>query len=132
MTDDATYRIIDLDDDTIADIAAKFKVNPDTVRQEWETAKSLGPDKVRADLDYYLAEVDQAIDQDADDAVGWFGPDRTRALADYYQAALEGIDTDEAEVGDLVMKLSITIFKLAEAKEQIAALLDGQRRTGGG
>lgn len=131
MTDDATYRIIDLDDAQVADIAAKFNVSPAKVREEWETTKELGPDKVLADLNYYVAEVEQQIDEVVADTVQWFGPDRHRAMADYYRQTLDAIDTEGADVADLVMKLSIAVFKLAEANQQIASLMDGNRRSGG-
>lgn len=130
MTDDATYRIIDLDADQIADIAAKFNISPDEVRQEWEKTKAMGAEKVMADLDYHVAEVEQQIDEVVADTAQWFGPDRHRAMADYYRQTFDAIDTEGADVADLVMKLSITIYKLAEAQQQVAALMEGNRRSG--
>jgi hypothetical protein len=128
--DGSDYRIIDLDDAQVADIAHKFHISPEEVWEQWEATKALGPTGVLADMDQMIALVEHAIDEAAADAVNWFGPDRARAMAKYYEASLDATDTDEADIVDLVMKLSITMFKLAEAREQIASLMDSSSRSG--
>lgn len=127
--DGSDYRIIDLDDAQVADIAQKFNITPAQVWEHWEATKAKGPTGVLAEMDQMIAEVEGGIDEVVTDTVSWLQPDRVRGMADYYKATLDGTDMDEADVPDLVMKLSIAVYKLAEAQVQIASLMDSSSRS---
>ena len=123
-------KIIELTDELAQETARKFGVSVETVREHYAALQAEGPEAALAEMNANMAEIDQAIDEVVADTPVWMGPDRLRAMADYYQAGWDAATADELDAADLFLKLSVALYKLAEAKEQIASLMDGQHRHG--
>lgn len=129
------YKVVDLTDDMVAEIAAKFNTTPEEVRRQYEITRSIGPEAAMTEMDSYVTGLEQDIQEVVDDVAARYlsRSDRARAIGEFYQEGFDAITVEEitaAQVGDLFLKLSVALYLLAEAQGQIASLLDGQRRRG--
>lgn len=128
-------KLIDLTDEQAEEIARKFNISVEKVREEYEKTKAMGVDAALSDMDAYVSDIEQTVQEVVDDVSGRFlgRPDRIRAITEFYQEGWDALgveDITEASVGDLFLNMSVAIYMLAEAQERINALLDGAHRAG--
>lgn len=129
------HEFIDLTDEQAAEIAAKFNMTVEAVRAEFEATKAQGLDSVMAELDVRVGEIEDLVQDVADDVANRFlgRPDRLRAMGEFYSEGWDALNVEEitnATVGDLFFNMAVAIYKLAEAQARIDALLDGGHRAG--
>lgn len=131
---------IELTDEKVAEMARKFGISAEEVRQQWEAVQESGPEAVVADMDQEVAELEEAINVVAADVASrWLNvnapwEERVRNIAEFYAEGWDAVtdkEVSEANVSDMFLKLSVAIYLLAEARQQIAQVLDGNYRVGG-
>lgn len=129
---------IDMTEERMAALAEQFGVSVEEVRREWEMAQTQGPDATLDSLNDDLAAMEADIDEVLP-SVEIGGENRYRQMAtlygDAFEAATEG--PESTSVPDLVLKLAITLYRLAEAEAEVKRLrglltggVDGNRRSG--
>jgi hypothetical protein len=128
-------RIIDLTDEQAEEIARKFNISVEEVRRQYEATKAMGADAAIADMDGRVSEIEQIVQDVAEDvSARYLGrPDRHRAMGEFYAEGWDAISAEEISAttaGDLFLNMSVAIYMLAEAQDRINALLDGGHRVG--
>lgn len=135
----AEFEFIELTDEKVAEMARKFGISAEEVRRQWEAVQESGPECVVADMDQEVAELEATINVVAADVTSrWLNAntpeERVRNIAEFYQEGWDVVtanEVSEANVSDMFLKLSVAIYLLAEARQQIARVLDGNYRVGG-
>lgn len=135
MAEMSDPRIIDLTDEQAEEIARKFNTSVEEVRRQYEATKAMGPDAAIADLDERVSEIEQMVQEVADDvSARYLGrPDRHRSMGAFYAEGWNAISAEEisaSTAGDLFLNMSVAIYMLAEAQDRINVLLDGAHRVG--
>lgn len=125
--------IMGMTDKVAADIARKFGITVEEVWREWEATKAQGAEAVLAEMDERMGEVEQLVQDVADDVSARFlgREDRIQAMGDFYREGWDALSPEEVNqtnVGDLFLNMTVAIYKLAEAQARINALLDGGHR----
>jgi hypothetical protein len=83
-------------------------------------------------MDRYMGDVEEEIEGVLEVATDHLATEpRNRGMANFYQEVMDALDDPERmpDTTDLLMKLSVALYKLAEAQQRIAELSDGQHRT---
>lgn len=128
-------QFVEMTDERFVEIARRFGVSVEEVRAQWEVAQANGPEATIAEMDEHLAE----MEADMDEVVAGvdLSGDRRRAMNNLYGQLVDLIPDGKADVPDLLLKMSIMLYKLAEAQVEITRLrnlltgtLDGNRRSG--
>lgn len=128
----------DLSDEQVAQIAQRFGVSPEEVRKSWAGLDQLwdqgGVAAVQAALVSHVVETERdlaVIVKDAADRLHEWTGDRADGIAEYYRTVVDGTEDGEVDGEYLLLLLTVATWKLAEAQDREAALLDGGRRKGG-
>lgn len=125
----------DLTDKDAAEIAAKFDTTVEEVHRRHEMIRTQGVDSAMADFEAGMAKEEQAVLEVVDDvAIRYLDqPNRHWAMAEFYREGWEAMSAEEittASVGDLFLNLAVAIYLLAETRQQLAIVMDGQHRRG--
>lgn len=131
----AEHEMPELTDELVTKIATSVGVSEEFVRSEYQAVQALGPEEAVADLRKHFAKAVAEIDEVAEETRAWLpekGEDKLTNMMDHYSGVVSAIDDyNDLVATELLMQLTIATYLLAEAREQIAVLQDGSRRTGG-
>lgn len=122
---------IELTDAKAQELAHQFGLPVATVREQYAIATTNGVEQTQAEMDGYIAEIEENLNAVIHDADKYLVTDpRERGMADIYEGMMAmTVPTEMPEPSDLLLKMSILIYKLAEARIQMASLADGQHRS---
>jgi hypothetical protein len=128
----------ELTDEMIAGAIARLGCTEEDVRREWTATQELnatgGPDAVMADMGKHVAKAtEEIVDAMVEGAQVALNSDSDRfiALGEYYSEMTDSLSRDGLDVELLLMTSLMAAWKLAEAKQSIATLMDGNRREKG-
>lgn len=125
----------ELTQEQIALAMEKFGVSEEEIRARWAELEAGGRDKALEQMQAIVGEIEHGITEVMIDVLQrWIptGPEaeqqRAMSVTEFYQETLEHTNLDEVDKADLMMKLSVAIYMLAESEMIIASLSDGNRR----
>lgn len=129
-----THEIVTLTDEMVTEMARKFACTEEYVREQYAVVAAQGVEVAMQEILGEITAIEDDIHAAADAALIWVGRtdpiERLTDIRDYYEDGVTAVDIDQLDRADLFLKITIAVYLLAEARAQIAALLDGSHRTG--
>lgn len=122
----------------IAEAARRFGVTEDEIRAQWaelnDMAATGGEEAVKAQLVSLLLETERDISEMVDSAREYVvsSSDRMEGMMAFYRDVVMDTQGTDLDYERILQFFILAAWKLAEAQEREAALLDGGHRKGGG
>lgn len=121
----------------IAEAARRFGVSEEEIVAEWNRIDAVyeqgGEDAVWSRLVRAISEAEREIAElvvTVRPFLADYHDDRTQGIAEFYREIVQGTEGQSLDTERLLQHLVLAVWKLAEAQEREAALLDGSRRIG--